>query len=93
MNEMVKGVLRPTKNGGFSFCSSPENLVGKGRCNHILRKCDKSQLEYKEGSYFLDISNSKKMKVKEYEEEVQNNLHEIKSKLEENEKEEILSAM
>lgn len=28
-------VLRPLKNGGFSYCSSPDHLVGKGRCNHL----------------------------------------------------------
>lgn len=30
-----KGVLRPLKSGGFSYCKSPEHLVGKGRCNHL----------------------------------------------------------
>lgn len=29
-------VLRYTKDGKLSLCSSPYNLVGKGRCNHIL---------------------------------------------------------
>lgn len=29
-------VLRYTKDGKLSLCSSPDNLVGKGRCNHIL---------------------------------------------------------
>lgn len=29
-------VLRPKKDGGYSECSSPDELVGKGRCCHVL---------------------------------------------------------
>lgn len=28
-------VLRPLKSGGFSYCSSPEDKVGQGRCQHL----------------------------------------------------------
>lgn len=27
--------IRERKDGGFSFCSSPDDMVGKGRCIHI----------------------------------------------------------
>lgn len=33
---MAQGVMRPRKDGGFSICYSPEDKVGKGRCNHVL---------------------------------------------------------
>lgn len=29
-------VLRPLITGGCSYCSSPDHLVGKGRCRHTL---------------------------------------------------------
>lgn len=29
-------VIRPRKDGGYSECNSPDELVGKGRCCHIL---------------------------------------------------------
>lgn len=32
---MTTKVMRPTKDGGVSFCSSSEDNVGKRRCNHI----------------------------------------------------------
>ena len=36
---MAQKVLRLLKTGGYSYCSSPEELVGKGRCNHIPGMC------------------------------------------------------
>lgn len=53
-------VMRPSKNGGISPCSSPEDKVGKGRCHHILEEGDNIVLEYdnKERSYFLNVKNN-----------------------------------
>ena len=34
----MRTVIRPRKDGGYSECTSPDELVGKGRCCHIL--CD-----------------------------------------------------
>lgn len=33
---MAQAVMRPRKSGGFSICRSPEDCVGKGRCDHVL---------------------------------------------------------
>lgn len=32
---MTTRVMRPTKDGGVSYCSSSEENVGKRRCNHV----------------------------------------------------------
>lgn len=32
---MSSRVMRPTKDGGVSFCSASEENVGKRRCNHV----------------------------------------------------------
>lgn len=28
--------MRPLRTGGYSMCSCPDELVGKGRCKHVL---------------------------------------------------------
>lgn len=28
--------MRPLRTGGYSMCSCPDELVGKGRCRHVL---------------------------------------------------------
>ena len=33
---MIVKKMRPLKTGGFSLCSCPDDLVGKGRCRHVL---------------------------------------------------------
>lgn len=47
-------VLRLLKSGGCSYCSSPENMVGKGRCNHIPGICFNQKQE--NGMTFVEIT-------------------------------------
>ena len=51
---MAQKTLRLLKTGGCSYCSSPEHLVGKGRCNHIPGLCFKQKQE--KGMIFVEIS-------------------------------------
>ena len=37
--------IRPRKDGGYSECSSPDELVGKGRCVHILGDNNSASME------------------------------------------------
>lgn len=57
----MKTYLRPKKNGGSSQCSSPDELVGKGRCCHILGESvgamEITQID--RGSYEIVVNNSK----------------------------------
>lgn len=53
--------MRPRKDGtGYSECSSPDNLVGRGRCVHVLT--DSNPLEIKKvsrGMYEVTIDDDK----------------------------------
>lgn len=57
--------MRPLKTGGWSLCSCPDELVGKGRCRHMLGvaqivfddEADKMKLVNVEG---MDISGNSK---------------------------------
>lgn len=55
--------IRPKKDGsGFSECSCPDELVGKGRCCHILGDSGSSTLEIEQiqrGLYEVKVHDSK----------------------------------
>jgi len=57
----VERVMRKTKFGGISPCSSPPDKVGKGRCFHVLEEGDDVVLRYDkdEKAYYLDLSHVK----------------------------------
>ena len=53
-------MIRPRKDGGYSECSSPDELVGKGRCCHILGDEGGSAMELRKlqrGMYEVQIEN------------------------------------
>ena len=53
-------VIRPRKDGGYSECSSPDELVGHGRCCHVLDH-DKPIMEIEKiqrGAYEVKVSDS-----------------------------------
>lgn len=52
--------IRPRKDGGYSKCTSPDNLVSKGRCCHILIE-DEEPMELvrvERGLYVVKIKDS-----------------------------------
>jgi len=57
----VERVMRKTKFGGITPCSSPPDKVGKGRCFHVLEEGDDVVLRYvkEEKAYYLDLSHVK----------------------------------
>ena len=48
---------RPRKDGGYSF--SQDEMVGKGRCCHILGDNENPAMEIVRGMYEVQIENSK----------------------------------
>lgn len=55
-------VIRPRKDGGYSLCSSPDELVGKGRCCHVLGgECNPSLnvTSIQRGMYEVDMDGNK----------------------------------
>ena len=61
---MSTTVLRPKKDGsGYSECSSPDELVGKGRCCHVLGEAGEQVLslnKIQRGMYEVKIDDSEK---------------------------------
>ena len=57
----MKIVIRPRKDGGFSECSSPDELVGRGRCCHILDQGQPAMeiAKIQRGVYEVKIDDSK----------------------------------
>lgn len=56
----MSSTIRPRKGGGYSECSSPDPLVGKGRCCHIIDG-ELKVMEIKKiqrGSYEVTIDSS-----------------------------------
>lgn len=52
-------IIRPRKDGGYSECTAPDELVGKGRCCHILGE-DNSNIKLNKvqrGLYEVEIEN------------------------------------
>lgn len=53
--------IRKRKDGGYSECSSPDELVGKGRCCHVLEgenvKMELTKIQ--RGMYEVKINESK----------------------------------
>lgn len=57
-------VIRPRRDGGCSECNSPDELVGKGRCCHILSGDGVSEKPMKltklqRGMYEVEVDDSK----------------------------------
>lgn len=51
--------IRQRKDGGFSECSSPDELVGKGRCCHLANSEIKMELQkIQRGMYQVTINDS-----------------------------------
>ena len=51
--------IRKRKDGGYSECSSPDELVGKGRCCHILDEGENNKMELtkiQRGMYELKVN-------------------------------------
>ena len=67
--------IRKRKDGGYSECSSPDELVGKGRCCHVLDISDgNGDLQLKKiqrGMYEVSINDSK-LTIKAQEEVIAN---------------------
>lgn len=60
-------MMRPRKNGGYSECSSPDDLVGKGRCCHILGDSDKPAMQLERiqrGMYEVKIEDNRPLTIK-----------------------------
>lgn len=53
--------IRKRKDGGCSECYSPDNLVGKGRCCHIIEdgECTMKLLKIQRGMYEVNVNDSK----------------------------------
>lgn len=65
-------VLRPNKNGGVSRCSSPDHLVGKGRCNHIAGSIANLQYDKESKSYSVDVKDYDLQKKESDKEKIEN---------------------
>lgn len=54
-------MIRPRRDGGMSECSSPEEMVGKGRCVHVGGgNCEPMQIErIQRGMYQVEVNDSK----------------------------------
>lgn len=51
--------IRQRKDGGYSECSSPDHLVGKGRCCHMLSEyCNVQHMQ--RGMWEVEIHESQK---------------------------------
>ncbi len=85
---MSKGVIRPLKTGGYSLCTSPDNLVGKGRCKHILAESLKFDGD-NDDTRFISIGDNKV----EDEEEVNKYIANIGSDLSDDKRKRILSKL
>ena len=62
---MAQTFIRKRKDGGYSECSSPDELVGRGRCCHILEEGENS-MELKRvqrGVYEVNIKEDQKMTI------------------------------
>mgnify|MGYP004593691607 CR=1 FL=1 len=57
---MSSTVIRKRKDGGYSECSSPNDLVGKGRCCHISEEGELNMQVYKmqRGMYEVKVNDS-----------------------------------
>lgn len=54
----MNGMIRPRKDGGYSECHSPDELVGKGRCCHILGNEEQPAMKItniQRGMYEVDV--------------------------------------
>lgn len=52
-------LIRKRKDGGYSECSSPDNLVGKGRCIHILTEENPMEIsKISKGVYEVKVNDS-----------------------------------
>ena len=82
--------IRPRKDGGCSECSSPDELVGRGRCIHILGE-NENHMELKRierGIYEVQVGESL-MTIEAQKETVKKFFNEI-PKIEEEKKQRIL---
>jgi hypothetical protein len=73
-------ILRQTKNGNLSLCSSPNDKIGKGRCNHVIGDINiKIVYDPQEKNYSVNVSDSGiNMTEKESKEKIAsliNNIH------------------
>lgn len=55
--------IRPRKDGGISECSSPDELVGRGRCCHVIEKandnqCKMEMFKIQRGMYEVKVDES-----------------------------------
>lgn len=55
--------LRPRKDGALTMCSSPDNKVGHGRCNHILEDGKGFSVVYrkKDKCYYVNLNSDDKV--------------------------------
>ena len=55
-------MIRPRKDGGYNECFSPDEIVGKGHCCHVLGDNENPAIEIvklQRGMYEVQISSSK----------------------------------
>lgn len=75
--------LRQSRFGGISECRSPEEMVGKGRCHHILGGEDSMNLiinyNRQDRCHYVDLGKEKltKKKQEKYEEQIRNFLAQL----------------
>ena len=55
--------IRPRKDGGSSECSSPDELVGRGRCCHVIgddssNQCKMEMFKIQRGMYEVKVDES-----------------------------------
>ena len=62
---MVHTYIRKRKDGGYSECSSPDELVGKGRCCHILEEGEHPMelTRVQRGMYEVKVKEDKRMTI------------------------------
>lgn len=62
----MASVMRPRRDGGYSLCSSPDELIGKGRCCHVLgdEKCPSLNVtSIQRGMYEVDMDGNGKVSI------------------------------
>lgn len=53
---MEVNMIRPLKTGGCSVCKSPDDRVGKGRCQHIMDMKQTIKIEWDGEAYIGNVS-------------------------------------